>query len=62
MARDDRNGDGARHAELPLTHSQRLRIRVVLWVLLLGLGCVGLHLTKLQLFRTRDFPKTKIIT
>ncbi len=59
MARDDRNGDGARHAELPLTHSQRLRIRVVLWVLLLGLGCVGLHLTKLQLFPDARFSENE---
>lgn len=55
MARDERNAEGARHAELPLTHSQRLRIRVVLWALLLGLGFVCLHLTKLQLFPDARF-------
>ncbi|NUM56082.1 MAG: transpeptidase family protein [Candidatus Hydrogenedentes bacterium] len=55
MAHRDRNGDGPRHAELPLTQSQRWRIRLVLWGMLAGLLIVALHLVRLQLFPDHRF-------
>ena len=59
MADRERRNDGARHAELPLTGAQRLRIRIVLWTLLAGLCYVGGHLVQLQLFPDPRFLESE---